>query len=150
LKLEFNLYLDFFEGDTAMKNKIYGTNILLITLIGLTLVAFSPRSWSQEIKGGHEASPDIYKVLAENEMMRVILAIWEPGARDNWHGHPATAVYYVTDCHVRAFFPDGSSRDIQRIGGTGRARSRPVTSHSIQNIGNEQCHILLVEVLTEK
>ena len=132
-----------------MKNKTYRTNIFLITLMGLILVAFSPRLWSQEINGGHEASPDIYKVLAENEMMRVVLATWEPGARDNWHGHPATAVYYVTDCHVRAFFPDGSSRDIQRIGGTGRARSRPVTSHSIQNIGSEQCRILLVEVLTE-
>lgn len=132
-----------------MKNKTYRMNIFLITLIGLTLITISPRSWSQETSGGHEASPDIYKVLAENEMMRVILATWEPGARDNWHGHPATAVYYVTDCHVRAFFPDGSSKDAQRIGGEGRARSRPVTSHSIQNIGSEQCLILLVEVLTE-
>jgi len=133
-----------------MKSKIqYRRYYFLATLLVLNLVMFSPQSWSQEISGGHEASPDIYKVLAENEMMRLILATWEPGQRDNWHGHPATSVYYVTDCHVRAFFPDGSQKDIQRKGGTGRTRSRPVTSHSIQNIGTEQCLIVLVEVLTE-
>ena len=133
-----------------MGSKINQPNLVVISIIALALMLLSLSSRSQEILGGHDASPDIYEVLAENEMMRVILATWEPEQRDNWHGHPATAVYYVTDCHVRAFFPDGSSRDIQRIGGTGRARSRPVTSHSIQNIGDKQCLILLVEILTEE
>jgi hypothetical protein len=129
--------------------KIYKWYYFLVTLLALSLITFPSQSWSQEIKGGHEASPEIYKVLAENELMRLILATWEPGQRDSWHGHPATSVYYVTDCHVRAFFPDGSQKDLQRKGGTGRTRSRPVTSHSIQNIGTEQCLIVLVEVLTE-
>ncbi len=133
-----------------MENIKNPTQIIIIAVIGLALTLTVPIARSQEILGGHEASPDIYKVLAENEMMRVVLGTWQPGQRDNWHGHPATAVYYVTDCHVRAFFPDGSSRDIQRIGSTGRARSRPVTSHSIQNIGEEVCQILLVEILTEE
>ena len=133
-----------------MKNTKHLMQVIIIATVGLALSLTAPISQSQEILGGHEASPDIYKVLAENEMMRVVLATWQPGQRDNWHGHPATAVYYVTDCHVRAFFPDGSQRDIQRIGSTGRARSRPVTSHSIQNIGDEVCKILLVEILTEE
>ena len=101
---------------------------------------------AQEMPGAVEASPDIYHVLAENELMRALLIIWQPGDRDNWHGHPPSSVYYVTDCHVRAFFPDGSQRDLQRVGGTGRVRNKPVRSHSIQNIGNKECRILMTEI----
>ena len=38
------------------------------------------------------ASPDVYKVLAEDKEMRVILATWQPGQRDQWHAHPVMAV----------------------------------------------------------
>ncbi len=115
----------------------------------LAIVA-APGASSQEMPGAHEASPNIYHVLAENEMMRLLLAIWKPGDRDKWHSHPPTAVYYITDCHVRAFFPDGSQRDLQRVGGIGRARDISVTSHSIQNIGSSECRILLVEIKSDE
>jgi hypothetical protein len=104
------------------------------------------KAWAQEMPGAPEASPDIYKVLAENELMRVLLATWKPGDRDQWHSHPPSSVYYVTDCQVRAFFPDGSQKDLMRIKDTGRARNRPVKSHSVQNIGTSECKIQLTEV----
>lgn len=100
---------------------------------------------AQEMPGAPESSPGVYKVLAENDIMRVLLATWEPGERDEWHGHPPSSVFYVTDCLVRAFFPDGSQRDIIRKKDIGRARDKSVKSHSIQNIGNTECKILLVE-----
>ena len=38
-------------------------------------------------------SPDVYKVIAENNNTRVIPATWKPGQRDEWHSHPlGTAV----------------------------------------------------------
>lgn len=101
---------------------------------------------AQEMPGAVEAAPEIYKVLAENDMMRVILGVWPPGGRDDWHGHPPSSVYYVTNCQVRAFFPDGSQRDLTRIAGKGRARNKPVKSHSIQNIGSSECRILMTEI----
>ena len=109
------------------------------------LVSMS-KAWSQDVPDAVTASPNIYHVVAENELMRVLLAIWQPGDRDDWHSHPPTAVFYITDCHVRAFFPDGSQRDLQRVGQTGRARNRHVISHSIQNIGDKECRILLTEI----
>lgn len=122
---------------------------ILFSITALGLVAGSLKGFAQEIPGGPEASPDIYHIIAEDELMRVVLITWPPGARDNWHGHPATSVYYVTDCHVRIFFPDGSQQDLQRVAGTGRARSRPVISHSVQNIGDKECRIVHTEIKPE-
>ena len=119
--------------------------VLMLVFSGGTFISMTDAE-AQEVPGAVAASPDIYHVVAENELMRVLLAIWQPGDRDNWHSHPPTAVFYITDCHVRAFFPDGSQRDLQRVGQTGRARNRPVISHSIQNIGDKECRILLTEI----
>ena len=124
-------------------------SVLLMILVG-GLFILTPKSWSQEIPGGPEASPDIYHEIAENELMRLVHIVWVPGARDNWHGHPPTSIFYITDCHVRAFFPDGSQKDLQRKAGTGRVRNRPVTSHSIQNIGSEECRMVHTEVKSQE
>jgi hypothetical protein len=124
------------------------TGIWLI-FAALGLFAGNFGGYAQDIPGGPEASPDIYHVVAEDELMRVVHIIWPPGARDNWHGHPATSVYYETDCHVRIFFPDGSQQDLQRKAGTGRARSRPVISHSVQNIGDKECRMVHTEIKLE-
>ncbi len=119
---------------------------LLTGLLTGWILAFPFGADAQEMPGATEASPDIYKVLAETEMMRVVLATWQPGQRDNWHGHPPSSVYYVTDCQVRLFFSDGSQTELTRQSGKGRARDLPVVSHSLENIGDEECRILMTEV----
>ena len=111
-----------------------------------SLFILSSNGQAQEMPGASEASPEIYKVLANNEKMRVLLATWKPGARDKWHGHPPSSVFYVTDCQVRLFFPDGSQKDLSRTRGIGRARNKPVKSHSLQNIGDQDCQMLFTEV----
>ncbi len=127
-------------------SKLYKALSLGAMVLSFSLMISTSKVLAQDVPDAVTASPDIYHVVAENELMRVLLAIWQPGDRDNWHSHPPTAVFYITDCHVRAFFPDGSQRDLQRVGQTGRARDRPVTSHSVQNIGDKECRILLTEI----
>ena len=95
-----------------------------------------------------EASPDVYKVLAENDQFRVIEATWQPGQEDNFHSHPPDRVsIYQTDCQLRLSKPDGSYRDATPKAGKARARSgKPVKSHKAKNIGDDVCIILLVEL----
>lgn len=114
--------------------------------VAIALLAGSPGSWAAEMPGGPEASPDIYRIIAQNDLSRLVLITWQPGQRDNWHGHPPTTVFYLTDCLVRVFFPDGSQRDLKRKAGTGRVRAQPVISHSVQNIGTDVCQILHTEI----
>ncbi|MDH5355147.1 MAG: cupin domain-containing protein [Gammaproteobacteria bacterium] len=115
-------------------------------LVAATAILINLPVMAQDMPTASEASPEIYKVLAENETMRVILGTWQPGERDDWHGHPPSSVFYVTDCHVRLFFPDGSVRDLTRQQGKGRARKKPVKSHRLENIGDKVCQILMTEV----
>jgi hypothetical protein len=47
------------------------------------------------------ASPDTYRVIAQNKQYKVVDVVWTPGQRDVPHSHPASAVYYLTDCSLR-------------------------------------------------
>jgi hypothetical protein len=92
------------------------------------------------------ASPDVYKVIAENNNTRVILATWKPGQRDEWHSHPlGTAVYVLTDCEtLRLYSPDG-----QHLDGSlkaGHAEIPPIIhSHSFENRSSTECRMIFVE-----
>jgi beta-alanine degradation protein BauB len=102
-------------------------------------------SCAQDAPPSHVADPGVYKVLAENEQFRVVLATWKPGQRDVYHSHPANAVYRLTDCDVRAFGPDnrvvGSS---QPKAGTVNLQA-PIPSHSLENVGSAMCQMVIVE-----
>jgi hypothetical protein len=91
-----------------------------------------------------EASPDVYKVLAENDEMRVVLATWKPGHKDKSHSHPMAAVYTITDCHSRVTTADGNVRENHNKAGSARVNPA-VRSHTFENIGKNECQQVLVE-----
>ncbi|HSM39238.1 MAG TPA: hypothetical protein VK862_00690 [Afifellaceae bacterium] len=114
--------------------------------LAAALIAAPQISRGQEAPPAHIASPEIYKVLFETDLMRVLLATWQPGQRDAWHSHPPTSVFYITDCHARVFFADGGQVELKRKAKTGRARDEPVISHSFQNIGESVCQMQFTEL----
>jgi hypothetical protein len=90
------------------------------------------------------ASPDVYKVLAEGNGLRIVLATWQPGQRDHWHSHPASTYYWLTDCEARIYSPDGQSRDYSIKAGTAGVQA-PIESHSLENRSTQECRDLIVE-----
>ena len=99
---------------------------------------------AQSTELSFKASPDVYKVAAENDQYRVIEAKWKPGQRDKMHSHPAHLYYWLTPCTVRWYLPDGSTRDVTVE--SGRSGSSPaVAAHEVQNIGKTACTILMFE-----
>lgn len=109
---------------------------------GLTL---SPMATAETAPLSNVASPEIYKVLAENELFRVVLATWQPGQRDVQHSHPANAVYRLTDCKNKVYRPDGSiAREGELKAGT-VGLQKPIESHSYQNVGDKVCQVVIVE-----
>jgi hypothetical protein len=91
-----------------------------------------------------EASPDVYKVLAQSDQYLVIEITWKPGQRDQFHSHPASGGYYLNNCKVRWHRPDGSSRDFTNPAGLAFALP-PVASHSMENIGDSECRVIQFE-----
>ena len=95
-----------------------------------------------------EASPDVYKILDENDQWRVIEATWQPGQEDNLHYHTSDRVsLYPTDCHLRLTSPEGRYIDFTAKAGTANARTgKPVKALRARNIGNTVCVIRIVEL----
>ena len=110
--------------------------LALVALFAFAGGAMSTIALAEELPDAVAASPDVYKVIAENESLRVIAATWEPGQRDMMHSHPAIGVYILSDCdNMRAHLADGTSRDWSaKIGNAGA--NNPVASHAIENIGD--------------
>jgi hypothetical protein len=91
------------------------------------------------------ASPDIYKVIAENDKYRVIEVIWKPGQRDKVHSHPDSAIYYPMDCMLRAYGGNGELMG-QRLALAGSASVQiPIPAHSIENAGPKACKLVMFE-----
>ena len=91
------------------------------------------------------ASPDIYKVIAENDKYRVIEVTWQPGQRDKMHSHPDSAVYYPMDCTLRGFGGNGELIG-QRLARAGTAVVQiPIPAHSVENAGTTVCKLVMFE-----
>ncbi len=90
------------------------------------------------------ASPDIYRLRAENGRFRVVEAVWKPGQRDQFPGHPATGYYWITECSARICLAEGGYRDLIVSAGTAGSQS-PVFSHAVANIGKSECRIVMFE-----
>jgi hypothetical protein len=99
---------------------------------------------AQTMPRSFEASPDVYKVIAESDQMRIIKVAWKPGQKDRFHSHPAAGTYFLTSCSLRFEFPDGSKRDSTQAAGTASARP-PIASHAVENIGQSDCELVMFE-----
>ncbi|MDO9075013.1 MAG: hypothetical protein Q7U73_17285 [Rubrivivax sp.] len=121
------------------------TRSALHTLLPAACLAASA-AWAQApaTPPGFVASPDIYKVLAENDKHRVIEVIWKPGQKDQLHSHPDAAVYYLADCRLRNHPLSGPPQDGTRTAGRASVQG-PIAGHSIENIGNADCKLIMFE-----
>lgn len=94
-----------------------------------------------------KASPDKYKVLLENDHVRVVGYMIEPGARDEWHTHPPKLSYVVDGGTLRITLADSTSFPTEDKSGEAVWRG-VVPLHYARNIGSTLVRIVLVEPKT--
>ena len=88
--------------------------------------------------------PENYKVLLENDRVRVLDFQLKKGAKENSHSHPAAVTYVLTAFKIRFTFPDGSTRI--REAKAGDVLYGDALTHASENIGDTDAHGLLVEM----
>ena len=91
------------------------------------------------------ASPENFRLILENDDVRVLEYTLLPGQRDRRHTHPQRVAHVISGGQLRVGFPDGTHRDFDEIAGTSEW-SKPSPLHDTQNIGTTPIKILLVEV----
>lgn len=90
-------------------------------------------------------SPDRFRLLLENDEVRVLEYQLLPGQRDVWHTHPPKVSYVVSGGTLRITLKDGSSFQVAET--TGDATwMNALGEHFAENVGSTPVRILLVEV----
>lgn len=122
---------------------------------GLALVALSACSKAVSSPGAPaeidavSAAPERFKVLVENEQVRVIEYQLAPGEKDTPHTHPPKVSYVISGGALLIHPKDGDPFEATEIAGAAswdEARGW----HYVENIGDTPVRILLVEVKLAK
>ena len=91
-------------------------------------------------------APDVYRVLFENERVRLLDIRLKPGGKSPLHTHPGFVAYNLNDCEVRFISEDGKSEDVKLK--AGEAFWSDAVAHSVENIGKTECRALNFELKT--
>ncbi len=91
-----------------------------------------------------EVSPDVYRVLLDNDDVKVLEVTFEPGQSDNMHDHYPVTFYLLQGGKAQVTLPDGTvnEREIP-TGFTGHNTEK--VRHQVKNIGENTIKIILVE-----
>ena len=91
------------------------------------------------------ASPDNFRLVLENDRVRVLEYSLLPGKRDRRHTHPRRVAQVLSGGTLRVHFTDGRQLDFEeKAGDTSWSEASPL--HDTENIGTTPIRILLVEV----
>ena len=88
--------------------------------------------------------PDKYRVVFENERVRVLEYRDEPGQKTSPHGHPDSVMVTLSSFERRLVAQDGTSRDVSLS--PGEVRWLEAQTHSGENIGASPTHVVFVEL----
>jgi hypothetical protein len=89
-------------------------------------------------------NPDHYKVVYENDRVRVLEYRDRPGERTTPHEHPDSVMHTLSSFRRRLYAADGETRDVEMTAGmTGWL---PAQQHAGHNIGDTDTHVLFVEL----
>jgi quercetin dioxygenase-like cupin family protein len=86
-----------------------------------------------------------YKLLLENERVRVMEVVLKPGEKAPMHNHPNDhVVYVVNDAKLRLDFPDGKSAEFDLK--SGQAVMIDAGPHETTNVGSTLGRNVVVEI----
>lgn len=91
-----------------------------------------------------ESNPGHYKVVFENDRVRVLEYTDAPGDRTTPHEHPDSVMYTLSSFRRRLVAGDGTAREVELAAGT--TGWLPSQRHHGENIGDTPTHVIFVEL----
>jgi quercetin dioxygenase-like cupin family protein len=91
-------------------------------------------------------NPDHYKLVFENDRVRVLEYTDQPGDRTTPHEHPDSVMYTLSSFR-RRLVSGSQQRDVGIAAGT--TNWLPAQQHFGENIGDTPTHVLFVELKSE-
>jgi len=92
-----------------------------------------------------KVTPETHKSVFENDRVRVVDISLKPGGKVPMHSHPQyIAVALAENCKVKFTSADGKEQQAEFKAGD--MAWREAESHSAENIGSAECHVLNIEL----
>jgi hypothetical protein len=111
------------------------------TLIAIALLSLAGAASAQD---PIHTDGDKYKVLLENERVRVLIYNDKPGDKTHLHQHPTFVVYALAPFKRRLTLGDG--RQVEREFRAGDVLYSNGEQHIGENVGTTPTQVLLVEI----
>ncbi|MCI0443136.1 antibiotic biosynthesis monooxygenase [bacterium] len=120
--------------------------IFTFAVLSLMILFTKATGQSQEKKFPDPATkyPGNYKVLLENDRVRVLDFVLRKGDTEDFHMHPAHVAYILQGFKIRFTFPDGKTAI--REAKAGEVLFSEAVVHSPLNIGDTDAHGILIEM----
>jgi quercetin dioxygenase-like cupin family protein len=104
----------------------------------------APLEAAMAVPDAIQAAPDVYRVVFENDRVRVLEVRLAPGASSVLHAHPGYVVYNLDDGRVQ--FTSSSGETVQLDLKAGEAMWRDAEEHAAENLADKDLRALLVEL----
>ncbi len=114
------------------------------TTLALGLTALLGGSAAASAQDPVPLYPENYKVLYENDRVRIVDFRLRKGATEKSHAHPAHVAVFLADFKIRFTLPDGQMR--MREAREGEVAYSEPTVHASENVGGTDAHGILVEL----
>jgi beta-alanine degradation protein BauB len=116
--------------------------IALLVIILFYLAIFSAVSLkAQDVS---KVNPKNFKVVLDNDKVRVIDNLSNPGEKSTWHSHPDMLIYVLEGGTNKSTTKDGKTKTTEFK--KGETVWMDAVTHQTENIGKTKMHLLLVEL----
>jgi hypothetical protein len=88
--------------------------------------------------------PKHYKVVLENDQVRVLRATYGPHEKSVMHEHPASVAVFMKDGHVKFNLPDGTSQEV--VSKAHDATWADAGKHLPENLGDKPIDVIVIEL----
>ena len=118
------------------------THLIMSVLVAtLALVFVTKTAIAQDVV---KVAPESYKVLLENDRVRVLEYRLKPGQKEPMHSHPDYVVYALSSAKAKLTLPDGKT--IEREIKASEAVFLGAETHTVENVGTTEAHGLIIEL----
>ena len=90
-----------------------------------------------------KVSPNNYKLLFENDQVRVLEMSLKAGEKDNQHSHPSETVYFIKGGKAKIHLPDGGAMEADIP--DGHVMWHEAWTHTVENLGTSDIRAIIVE-----
>src|SRR5450755_4496004 len=91
-----------------------------------------------------KVDPKHYKVVIDNDQVRVLRAKYGPHEKSVMHEHPASVAVFMSDSHIKFTLPDGTSQDINSKAHD--ATWADAGKHLPENTGDKATEVIVIEL----